>query len=150
VFGLFRSEVLGRTQLIGRYVESDQVLLAEIALAGRIVEISDQLFMARQHPDRSIHIDLDVRQEWFDSNGDRWSFFPKWMLFNHYLRAIYAARLDTDQKLEALLVTLLWAIKWFPSLKREIRDYLRHVIQPYSRGQAGKKKRKEFSSPVPD
>lgn len=53
MFGLTRSAILRSTQLIAGYADSDRVLLAEIGLHGRYVEVPEYLFLHRQHPMRA-------------------------------------------------------------------------------------------------
>jgi glycosyltransferase involved in cell wall biosynthesis len=49
VFGLIRSSALRQTRLIDRFVASDYVLLAELALLGRFVHVPEPLFLRRVH-----------------------------------------------------------------------------------------------------
>jgi glycosyltransferase involved in cell wall biosynthesis len=49
-FGLFRAETLAESHLFVPYVGSEKVLLAQIALKGKLVEITDELFAWRIHP----------------------------------------------------------------------------------------------------
>jgi len=49
VFGLIRREILAKTPLIGPYVSSDRVLLAELALHGLHHVIPEYLFARRHH-----------------------------------------------------------------------------------------------------
>lgn len=68
VFGLIRSSALRRTRLIGPFVASDYVLLAELAMLGPIVEIPDVLFSRRlhEHSSREATTSLEDVQHWFD------------------------------------------------------------------------------------
>ncbi len=68
VFGLIRSSALRRTRLIGPFVASDYVLLAELAMLGPIVEIPDVLFERRLHERSSREATTTLRdvQHWFD------------------------------------------------------------------------------------
>lgn len=54
VFGLFRREVLAATPLIGVYPASDWMLLAEVALHGRIEIVDEVLFERRIHDGASL------------------------------------------------------------------------------------------------
>jgi glycosyltransferase involved in cell wall biosynthesis len=49
VFGLIRIEQLRKTPLIGTYLGSDQVLLGELILRGKVNQISKRLFSRRKH-----------------------------------------------------------------------------------------------------
>jgi glycosyltransferase involved in cell wall biosynthesis len=49
-FGLFRSQTLAQSPLFDTYVGSEKVLLAQIALKGKLFEIPEELFSWRIHP----------------------------------------------------------------------------------------------------
>ncbi|OHV42753.1 glycosyl transferase [Pseudofrankia sp. BMG5.36] len=68
VFGVMRMEVLRETRLIDRFVGSDVVLLAEMALRGRFLEVPERLFHRRFHEDNSVNANPDYqdRAAWFD------------------------------------------------------------------------------------
>jgi glycosyltransferase involved in cell wall biosynthesis len=54
IWGLMRSEVLKRTRLQPPYPHGDHVLLAELSLYGRFVEIEEPLFQHRWHSGRYV------------------------------------------------------------------------------------------------
>jgi glycosyltransferase involved in cell wall biosynthesis len=49
VFGIIRADALARTHLHGSYYEADRVLLAELALLGRFVQLEEPLMIKRCH-----------------------------------------------------------------------------------------------------
>lgn len=49
LWGLIRTEALRRTRLMG-CIESDHIVLAELAMLGRLVEIPEFLYRERRHP----------------------------------------------------------------------------------------------------
>jgi hypothetical protein len=59
VYGLFRSDVLGRTRLHGHYPGADYVLLAELAMLSVLVEIPEPLLRIREHPGRTFTANKD-------------------------------------------------------------------------------------------
>jgi len=69
VFGLHDAELLRRTGLIGNYVSSDYVLLLQLSLLGRIVQLDTvPMFQRRVHPDMS-RVANRTKEEvlsWFD------------------------------------------------------------------------------------
>jgi hypothetical protein len=71
VFGLFRVSALRETNLLGAYIAADMILLGEIALRGRIVEVPEYLFYERYHAGGSVlsNPTLDDRAAWFDLNS---------------------------------------------------------------------------------
>ena len=50
IFGLFRSDALAVTPLVGAYFGADKVLLARLSLVGRFREVTEELFFRRYHP----------------------------------------------------------------------------------------------------
>lgn len=54
IFGVMRAEALRRTHLHGSYYEADRVLLAEMALLGRFVQLDEPLFLKRCHSGVSV------------------------------------------------------------------------------------------------
>lgn len=60
IFGLFRAEVLGRTDLIPNCPEPDRVTLAQVALLGRFTQVQEiLLFRGRRRPGRVVWHWLD-------------------------------------------------------------------------------------------
>lgn len=76
VFGLIRLNDLRLTKLIGNYNNGDGVLLAHLALLGRLAVIPEALFMSRKHPQSSMYVfrvvdphskpDHEGYANWFD------------------------------------------------------------------------------------
>lgn len=68
VFGLIRSETLRHTRLIDRFIASDFVLLAELAMLGQFWEIPEKLFLRRDHPGGSVQANPGnlAKLAWFD------------------------------------------------------------------------------------
>jgi glycosyltransferase involved in cell wall biosynthesis len=52
-YGVIRSEALRHTRMMGTYFASDLVLLAELALLGKFVEVPERLLAIRLHPGSS-------------------------------------------------------------------------------------------------
>lgn len=101
VFGIFRSSVLRETPLIDRYSDSDRVLLAELALRGRIYEIPTVMFYRREHPQTSTrkYVSNRDRMVWFDPNLRAAIYLPFWLKFKGYLSAVWRAPLAPQERL---------------------------------------------------
>jgi glycosyltransferase involved in cell wall biosynthesis len=133
VFGLHRKEILRRTPLIGTYVGSDRVLLAELGLRGRFYEIPETLFYRRNHPQTSVRKYNEYeRLGWFDpKKGGRLN-LPNWRKGWEYLRCIPRARVGwKDSFLSALIVLL-----WFKNYRKRLATDLRmasHRLLPQSK-----------------
>lgn len=89
VFGVMRRSVLARTPLIGAYVSSDRVLLAELALFGPMFEVPERLFLRRKHAKNSIW--LDKRGDllaWFDTSQCGVINLPYWRALREIVAAL--------------------------------------------------------------
>lgn len=107
VFGVVRTDALARTRLVGAYVASDWILLAELALAGKLIEIPEYLFVQRAHAGMSTRAnptDADLAA-WFDPAraGQRQRKIPAVYavgrrIFVKYLTAIARSDLTAAEK----------------------------------------------------
>lgn len=69
IFGLIRSDILGKTRLFLNYADSDRTLLAELALYGRLYELPEVMFFHRLHTQSSVTVypTREERDAWFDT-----------------------------------------------------------------------------------
>lgn len=92
VFGLFRTNVLNQTSLIGNYPGSDRVLLADLSLRGPFIEVPETLLLQRQHKLQSTKVyTRKKRYQWFDPNRNAKLVFPEWRLLAEYFKVINRA-----------------------------------------------------------
>lgn len=112
LLGLMRREALIRTDLIGSYNASDQVLLAHLALLGGFYEIPEPLMLRRDHPGASLRANRTAREvaAWFDPSRRGKIVLPALRHGWEYLRCIRKAKLGLSQQWQcARLVTKrLW------------------------------------------
>jgi hypothetical protein len=104
VFGLVRTPALAATRLIAPYVNSDRILLAELALRGRLFEVPEFLFAPRDHPGCSIRSYPEPRARivWFESGRKPYSSFPEFPEWNElfgYSGALLRSRLRPLERL---------------------------------------------------
>lgn len=109
VCGLIRSEVLRETRLIGHYVGSDVVLLAELAMKGSMWQIPEFLFYRRIHEDCSRLRNRSARAaaQWFDPNSRQchdWAIGPR--VTYEQVRSIGRSSLPAPQKLACVTAVL--------------------------------------------
>jgi glycosyltransferase involved in cell wall biosynthesis len=123
IFGLIRTNVLRRTQLMGSYIGSDVNLLAEIALIGRIYKIPELLFFRRSHMqsyvDRASSKRFSHQEEmaWWTKN---YSFsFLHWRIFFEYFRSVRRFPLKWSDRMLCYAQILKWIVKygWFTLAK---------------------------------
>jgi FkbM family methyltransferase len=112
VFGVARQSDVRQTSLIGPYVGSDRILLAELGLRGKILRVGDDLLRHREHPGRSVNEIKDLRRRtvWFDTAAHG-PVFPYWRLLAEYFRVACASELPLDDKLRCVFQLARW-IKW--------------------------------------
>lgn len=111
VLGLMRMDALRRTALHGAYLAADHVLLAELAMQGRWVEIPEALFFRRFHSAKSTEANRTMRDRaaWFDPRLRKSTFFwPNFRLFSERLKAVTRAPVGLQEKLLCAWVVIVW------------------------------------------
>jgi glycosyltransferase involved in cell wall biosynthesis len=122
VFGVIRREVLARTARIGSYVGSDRVLLAQLGLFGRFVEVPEVLFQHREHRQRSTRaIPLHQRTAWFDARQGHKRVMPYWRFAREYTLATLRAPLSPAQRLRCQVEVLRWIKRYRRRLVHDVR-----------------------------
>jgi glycosyltransferase involved in cell wall biosynthesis len=121
VFGVVRTEVLRRTRLMGPYVASDRVLLGELALHGRLVELGEELFWSREHQGRSTraHGVRNGRTAWFDPGRRARVVLPVWKQGIEFVRAIRRTPLPRGERAACYAEMLRWAGRHHRSLGKD-------------------------------
>jgi len=110
VFGLIRSSALKLTPIMGSYISSDMVLLAELALLGKFYEIKEPLFLRRIHMQMSTAANLNYEQRltWFNSSEKRKFIFRTWRLFFELLASINRVQMNINEKIFCYTEMLKW------------------------------------------
>ncbi|HYZ16448.1 MAG TPA: glycosyltransferase [Candidatus Acidoferrum sp.] len=112
VFGLFRADVLRATPVLRTVIGADMLLLADVALRGRIAEVPEVLFYERWHPGTSVNANptLDDRAAWFDpgARGNLLNAVPHWRWLAAYVRSISRAPLQPAQRAACLVALRPW------------------------------------------
>jgi glycosyltransferase involved in cell wall biosynthesis len=99
VFGVIRTKTLKQTDLIGKYPYADRVLLAELALFGRFINIPEFLFTLRDHPERSARLkNPEDLLAWYDPDRTERRVFATWTRYSAYLRMIRRHVSDPAEK----------------------------------------------------
>lgn len=123
VFGLIRKIALEKTSLIAPYINSDLVLILQLALLGEIYEVSDQLVFFRDHSGRTNRRFQTYAEmvSWHDpSKRSRWQ-FPRWRVVLELARSINHARLDPRGAVDCYWALLKWC-RW------DYKGYIREII----------------------
>lgn len=121
VFGVFRSDVLARTRLIGNFLTSDRILLGEVALHGKIREVPEGLFGFRWHPLNSMcgHNTAE-RIFWFDPSRKGRLCLLRWTWLRNWTDAIRKTPISTREKVLCKVELCRWAIRNGGTLSKEL------------------------------
>ena len=114
-FGVVRPEALRQTRLIGSFVASDMVLLAELSLQGQFRIVQERLFYRRRHEAASCFANrsLEARAAWFDPVNRGRHVQPLCKHLVEHLRAVGRADLPWKDKLRCFSVVLAhWLPRW--------------------------------------
>ncbi|HYE34809.1 glycosyltransferase family 2 protein [Methylocaldum sp.] len=133
IYGVVRTHVLRQTRLIGSYSNSDDNLLAELALRGQFFEVPEPLFFHRVHSGQSTTVfgDRLARFRWFDTSAAGRLHFPFCRQFREYIGLIQRAPLSRHDKLRCLQHLAIW---FWQKRRRIIEDlylvFFRHTLMP--------------------
>jgi glycosyltransferase involved in cell wall biosynthesis len=145
VFGVIRREVLGRTALIQNFAGSDLLLLAELSLHGQFAEISDRLFLRREHPKASSwDKSAENQQLFFDPRTLGRPALRRWRHLKGHLGAIRRSPLRPFEKARAGKIALRRAVMVRDQLFLELRDAARTLT---ANGMARLNQRLSWPSP---
>ena len=103
--------MLRQTRLIGDFISSDRVLLAELALRGRFYEVPEYLLFIRYHPAmRSKYRTTGRYSAWFSPRNQGKRVLRTFKLVNEYRRAIARAPLTASERMRCLLAVGQYAL----------------------------------------
>jgi hypothetical protein len=108
VVGLIRLDALRRTHRIGSYIGSDHVLLSELAMLGKIVEVPAPLFFRRIHAGSSRQMNRSAAElmAWFDQRKSWGAVFIRTRMTLVHFDAIARGPLPAAEKLRCAWVVL--------------------------------------------
>jgi glycosyltransferase involved in cell wall biosynthesis len=107
-YGLYQHDILMRTNLLPPVKNNDRILVAELALYGRFVEIRDELLLHRLH-DRRLTQSVSSR-EWYRTQrtDSKRLVMPNVEEAGWYLKAVAGAPLRRQERVLALLALRPW------------------------------------------
>lgn len=134
-FGVMRAAMLRKTRLLQDYADCDRVLLAEIGLAGRILELPDALFVHRQHANRSVaqYRSRQTRNAWFDPSRAGRPSFPYTRQFVGYMTAIDRAPITAQDYARCTRVMMEWLGRNTRGLCEDVVYAGRFAMRPLKR-----------------
>lgn len=97
--GMTRTKAIQKTRLIPDIYCGDQVVIAELALMGKFVEIPEFLFYRRMDKASATALKgADDVHRHFDPEGKAAMLFQRWKLLYCFFRAVRESDVDTQQK----------------------------------------------------
>ena len=150
MLGVIRTDVLKTTRLNGGYPRSDSALVAELALAGRFIEIPEPLFLSRDHPARfmrAVAHDARAAIAWYDKSKAGQRFSPTWTLYCAYLEMVRRRVASPMTRLRCYGHLLRWfGVNW-NALRLGVEAI--GAIEPRTLSVAMRVKRRLFGSVLP-
>ncbi|MDG4602904.1 MAG: glycosyltransferase family 2 protein [Defluviicoccus sp.] len=109
LFALIRRSAFERIEPMAAYYNSDKVIIAELALLGRFLQIDEPLIANREHQKRATT--AVVRAAWaayHDSKGGHWNRFGHLMVYRDYVRMVHRHLQDWPERRNAYASLLKW------------------------------------------
>ena len=131
MWGVIRKDELQKTPLHGGYPGSDQILLGELILRGKVYQLSERLFYRRRHPQQSWKANPGTKAfaVWFDSaNAGKFVMPVDWKLFLEYISVIKRVSISKKDKGMATLYMLRWGFSKL--IKKPLRK--QEIIQDFA------------------
>lgn len=131
-FGLTRTDVLRQTAQLGTNPSSDRVLIAELTLWGRVLEVpADHQYLHREFDGRGFntHLDTTDRTSWWDPKGGKDVALLLWRELGEYFAAIERAPVTSMQRLTARWYIVEWTIRNWRNLAGEMKQLLLHRVR---------------------
>jgi hypothetical protein len=129
LWGVIRREALRKTRLMVGCALGDFVLLAELVMLGKAVEVRERLLRLREHPGNAARLFSDHRKllAWCDPSAasKRLLFSPKIEALIEYHKSVWHLPLARWDKMTCLAVpcsVLLWraCLRWSGPLRGQV------------------------------
>jgi glycosyltransferase involved in cell wall biosynthesis len=125
VFGVMPLDVIKKTIMIGNFISSDVVLLGELSLRGKIIEIPEYLFYLRVHPKNSWYANATDSDKirWFDPSKSGKPIMTKWRHLWEYFKAINRVRMGFSERILCYWELIKWCWRNNRKLIREAMKF---------------------------
>ncbi len=130
--GVTRSDILRKTPLYGSFADYDRVMIAELGLYGRFVEIPEPLFFRREHEGRSIymHPTRFERTGWLDRKLKGSIVFPHFREYREFWAALSRVNLPWRERMGCDWALLKWAATYWPRMAMDLRVAAHETLRP--------------------
>ena len=131
LYGVMRRSALERTELHGKYIAADQVLLFELALTGKFIQVPEALLIHRAHPNAwTMTTGRTPKSDavWFGGSSAG-VVLPHWTLLRRHVRAILRAEISFRDKALSLRAVAHRALREWRKLGGDVKLVLRDAIR---------------------
>ncbi len=131
IYGLMRTQALGKTRLMGTWVGADEVLVFELALQGKFLELAASRFYRRIHEKAFSQMKATGdKQAFFDPRSRGRFSLRLWQHYRQCLLGILHAPIAPAHKSRAIGVLARSAVAVRRDLWREAVSGTRHLLKP--------------------
>lgn len=130
IYGLMRADLLRQTRLMGTFVGADEVLVLELSLCGRFIEVPTSRFYRRIHENAFSQMKTSQeKQTFFDPATAGRFFLYLWQHYYEYFKGILHSPLPIIAKVKAIGVLSRSAIGMRAHLVRELQAGLQRIVR---------------------
>jgi glycosyltransferase involved in cell wall biosynthesis len=139
LYGVIRTDALRSTRMLGAYLASDMVLLAELALIGTVVKVPERLFYRRDHPQKAGRANPtdEGLAVWYAPTNKEKIQLRHWRLLREYVACVRRARVPWQQKLRCYGHLGKWCRWQRKAIAAESLYYLRRMSRRGSKSARG-------------
>jgi glycosyltransferase involved in cell wall biosynthesis len=133
VLGFHRVEILKQTPLIGTYVSSDEILLGELAMRGKIYEVPESLFYRRLHSKQAGQSNRSFKDlsAWYDPKNKKKLQMRRWKMFTEYIKSVDRVPMDMSERIDCYFEMAKWFIAHWRGLSFDAIIFSRQLMDVF-------------------
>lgn len=122
IFALIRRSGMLATYPKGQFFGSDKVMLAQLSLLGRFIEIDSVQFYRRAHSDNSCNLSVKDRELWSRRTRKKFVLPTEFPCFSGYARAVLTFPLSPGDRVRCMAQLMRFASRWerYPKLAHQL------------------------------
>jgi glycosyltransferase involved in cell wall biosynthesis len=132
LYGLMRRSAIERTELHGSFIASDQVLLFQLALTGKFIQVPEALLIHRAHPNAwTMMTGRTPKRDalWFGGSSAG-VVLPHWTLLGRHVRSMLRAELSFRDRVWCLHAVAYRALREWRNLGGDVKRAMRDAMGP--------------------
>jgi glycosyltransferase involved in cell wall biosynthesis len=130
LYGVMRRSAIEKTELHGNYIASDQVLLFQLALTGKFIQVPKAVLVHRAHPNAwTMTTGRTPKSDamWFGGSSAG-VVLPHWTLLARHVRSILRAKLSFRDGARCMLALAHRALHEWRNLGGDVKRVLRDAV----------------------